>query len=190
MPASITITRFNQADIRWLIKQMKSLDKEIFNEMRREFRTAVRPTASNLASGIPTISQLAISGVRPNAPKARQNVDQRAPWVYKKPTMQIDVGMRSRGYRRGRQKTEPVLRIRFSDKRPYSLFSVLERSRNGRLSQQVGESYPFGQKGRWVIDQFYKEQGQLFDAARVILVKFARRFSLSLAYRLGDLHKR
>jgi hypothetical protein len=189
MPASITITRFNQADVRWLIKQMKNLDKEIFNEMRREFRSAVRPTSRKLAANIPTISQIGMSGVRPTAPFARQGVDDRAPWVYKKPSATIDVGLRNRGMRRGRQKSEPVLRILFSDKRPYSLFSVLERARSGRLADQIASRYPAGAKGRWVIDQFYSEQGQLFDEARKILVKFAKRFSLTLAYKFNDFNR-
>lgn len=188
MVANIRITRYNAADVRWLIKGLKSLDKEIFNEMRREFRAAVRPTARALQSNIPYSSP--VSGISPKARYARQNVDQRAPYVWKRPGMSIDVGSMSRGYRRGRQKTEPVLRIRFTDRRPNAAFSVLERAKTGRLANSVEGRYKFGDRGRWVIPQFYARQGELFEAARKILMAYAKKYSLQIAYKFGDLHKR
>lgn len=185
MVASIHITRFNAGDVRWLLKGLRSLDKDIFNEMRREFRSAVRPTARELAANIPYKSP--VSGISPNAKYARQSLDDRAPYVWKKPSMSIEVGSISRGYRKGRQKTQPVLRIRFTDKRPNAAFSVLERASKGRLAESVNQLNPFGDRGRWVIPQFYKKQGELFGVARQILMAYAKKYSLQIATRFGTM---
>jgi hypothetical protein len=183
MVASIHITRYNAGDVRWLLKGLRNLDKDLYNQMRRDFRSAVRPTARQLAANIPYSSP--VSGLSPNAKYARQPIDQRAPYVWKKPSASIDVGSIGRGWRKGRQKIQPVLRIRFNDKRPNSAFSVLERASKGRLAGVVGERFEFGDRGRWVIPQFYSKQQELFGVARKILLDYAKRYSLEIATKFG-----
>lgn len=177
MPASFSVS---SGDYRWLIGKMRELDKEIFNQMRRDFRGAIRPFSRSLAQNIP--SKAPVSGLSPNNPRSRQSLDQRAPYVWKKPSAQIDVGSRVKARRRGLP-TEAVVRIRFADKRPNAAFSVLERGQNGRLPAQVAKSYPFGDRGRWVIPQFYRRQDEMVTIAKGILLDYARRFNRLVARR-------
>lgn len=179
MPASFSVS---SGDYRWLIGKMKELDKEIFNQMRRDFRSEIRPFSRNLASNIPTRSPL--SGLAPGNPYARQSLDERAPWLWKKPSVSIDVGGRPK--KRAGKPTEAVVRLRFNDRRPYSVFSILERRKGGKLPEQVARGgYAFGDRGRWVIPQFYKRQAEMASIAQKILVDYSKRFSAIIARRFS-----
>ena len=182
MPAVFSLNKVSAGDYRWLVGQMRELDKEIFNQMRRDFRRDIRPFSRGLAGNIP--SKLPISGVQPGAPYARQSLDQRAPWVWKKPTTSIDVGSRTKA-RRGSKSTEAVVRIRFNDRRPYSLFSILERRSGGKLPDIANRFSNYGDRGRWVIPQFYRQQGEMVQIAKSILNDYARRFSGVIARRFS-----
>lgn len=182
MPAMFSMGRVSAGDYRWLVGKMRELDKEIFNQMRRDFRSEIRPFSRKLAGNIPT--RLPISGTLPNARYARQSLDERAPWVWKKPSVSIDVGSRTKA-RRGAKSTESVVRIRFNDKRPYSLFSILERRNGGKLPDIANRTSNFGDRGRWVIPQFYRQQGEMVQIAKKILTDYARRFSGIIARRFS-----
>ena len=182
MPADFSLNNsVSASDARWLVGKLKELDKELFNQMRRDFRSEIRPFSRKLAANIPSAPPL--SGLSPAAPFARQGVADRAPWVWKKPTASIDVSTRTRA-RRGAKSSEPVVRIRFNDRRPYSAFSVLERRSGGRLADLVNARYSFGDRGRWVVPQFYKDQGEMVSVAKKVLDNYAKRFSLTVARRM------
>lgn len=177
MPASFSVS---SGDYRWLIGKMRELDKEIFNQMRRDFRSGIRTVSRELSGGIP--SKPPVSGLSPNNPRSKQSLDQRAPYVWKKPTATIDVGSRVKKRRAGLP-TEPVVRLRYVDKRPNAAFSVLERGRNGRLAAQVNKRYEFGDRGRFVIPQFYRRQAEMIAIAKDVLQDYSRRFSRVIARR-------
>jgi hypothetical protein len=182
MVARFSTNAISAGDYRWLVEQMRELDKEVFNQMRRDFRSGIRPFSRKLSGNIP--SKLPISGTLPNARYARQSLDQRAPWVWKKPTVSIDVGSRTRA-RVGARSTEPVVRIRFNDRRPYSLFSILERRNGGKLPDIANRFSNYGDRGRWVIPQFYRDQDQMIQIAKKILVSYTQKFNRLIARRFS-----
>lgn len=186
MTVSLTLRK---TDVSQLIRELKSVDKELFNEMRREFRREIRPTANQLKSNIPGPSPLSGMSRGVRIARTRRPADERSPFVWKKPGASIDIGSKSKGRRRGRLQTEPVIRIVFTDKRPYSAFSILETARQGsgfrgrNMVAGINSKVPPVGKGRWVIKQFYDEQPQLINIARTILRKYGAKVSARLARR-------
>jgi hypothetical protein len=179
-----------KTDVSLLIRELKQADKSLFNQMRKDFRTEIRPYANDLKSNIPGASPL--SGFSRGVRKARTTAspDERSPFVWKKPGASIDVGSRSKGRRRGRVRSEPVIRIRFTDKRPFSAFSIMETARipgNWRGANMLRglEKNGYGPvgKGRWVIKQFYDQQPEIIGVARRVLNKWANIVSRRLARR-------
>lgn len=185
MTATFTLRK---SDIARVIRTLNAVDKELMKSMRKEFRTEIRPFANELKSNIPGPSPL--SGFSQGTRKARTTTPakRRSPYVWKKPSASIDIGSRSRGRRRGRYKTEPIVRIVFTDKRPFSAFSVMETARQAKSWR--GENMirglekkgygPVG-KGRWVIEQFYSNQGKTVRIAIGILNKYARLVNIKIA---------
>lgn len=182
MTVSFTLRR---TDVGQLVRELKQIEPGLFNEMRRDFRREIRPTANKLKANIPARSPLSgmSSGVR--IARTRTPADQRSPFVYKKPGASIDVGGRSRG----RYKTEPIVRIRFTDRRPFAAFSIMETARQGfgtrgrNMIQGLNSKFPPVGKGRWVIKQFYDEQPQLINTVRRILKQYGSKVSNRLARR-------
>lgn len=186
MPASFTLRR---TDVSRVIGELKRVDKELFNEMRRDFRREIRPYANQYKANIPGASPLSGMSRGVRIARTRRPVEERSPFVWKKPGSSIDVGSRSRGIRNARYKTEPVVRIRFRDKRPFSAFSILETARQGRsvrgqnMIRGIQSKFPAVGKGRWVIEQFYQDQPELIVIARRILREYAGKVSNRLARR-------
>jgi len=186
MPASFTLRK---TDVSQVMRELRAIDKDLIKEMRAEFRREIRPTANELKANIPGPSPLSGMSRGVRIARTRRPADERSPFVWKKPGASIDIGGRSKGMRRGRYRTEPVIRIRFTDKRPYSAFSILETARQGSnfrgrnmISGINGKAPPNG-KGRWVIQQFYDKQPQLISSARMILRKYAAKVSKRMARR-------
>ena len=182
MVASFSTQRVSASDYRWLLQQMRELDKDMFNQMRREMRKEIRPFSRQLSSNIPSTPML--SGLSPRNPYASQSLDQRAPWLWRKPRVSIDVGGRSKP-QKGKP-SKPIARIKFTDKRPYAVFSILERRKGGRIPDQVSAvGFKFGDRGRFVIPQFYKRQGEMAIITRRILVDFANRVNIKIGRRFS-----
>jgi len=120
MPARI---RIKQADYAKLQRELKDLDKDLFNEFRRVMRAEMKPYADQLKSKVPSTSPL--SGMGRKARYARQSFDDRKPFVYKKPTVRISVGT-GRIPKDSKAKGVSIVSLVFSDKRPFSAFSVME----------------------------------------------------------------
>lgn len=185
MTVSFTLRK---TEVGRLYRILNAVDKDLTKQMRADFRSEIRPYANELKANIPGPSPL--SGMSRGVRLARTTTpaEQRSPYVWKKPSASIDVGSRSRGRRSGRYRTEPILRIRFNDKRPYSAFSILETAR--QATNWRGENMlrglekkgygPVG-KGRRVIDQFYQKQPEMIGIAQRILVDYAKRVNVRLA---------
>jgi hypothetical protein len=180
MPASLSL---RSPDVRSLVTELKRIEPDLYNEMRREFRRELRPDANSLAANIPASSPL--SGMTRRGNKALQTVEQRGPYVWKKPKAKIEIDFRSR-----KRKSRPIVRIIFNDKRPYSAFSVLEtarRAKNQRGANMIAgieSSNPAKGKGRWVIQQFYDRRERIVDIARQILQAYGVKVSARMARRL------
>jgi hypothetical protein len=182
MPAGI---RFKQANYAKLQRELKDLDKDLFNEFRRAMRKEMKPYAQELKSGIPNQSPL--SGMARNARYARQSFDDRKPFVYKKPRARISVGS-GRVSRSSRASGVSIVSIVFSDKRPFSAFSVMETAGARRPGNRVARSldaagFPLrGRgKGRFVLPDFYAMAPAIQQDARNVIEKYARMVSKRLA---------
>lgn len=183
MTVSVQVRRTDSFDR--VFRELKALDNNLLKEMRAEFRTEIRPYANELKSNIPGSSPLSGMSRGVRLARTRKSADDRSPYVWKKPSPSIDIGGRvSR-----RTGARNVVRIRFRDKRPYAAFSILETARQGR--NQRGQNMvrglnskvaPVG-KGRWVIEQFYKQRPELVKIARLILQKFGNKVSRRLGGR-------
>jgi len=176
------------ADIDRALTELRKADKDLYNQMRTEFRREIKPIARELQSNI-WRGGSPLSGMSRSAriSKSAKPVDQRGPFVWKLPGTKIDVGSR----RSGRRGTRNVVRINFTDNRPYSAFSVLETARQGR--SQRGENMIVGiekkvsanGKGRWVIQQFYDRRQEMVRIAGKVIGKYTARVNRRLAKRIG-----
>jgi hypothetical protein len=180
MPASFSL---RSPDVRRLVTELKRIEPDLYNEMRREFRRELRPDADSLTANIPSASPL--SGMTRRGNRALQTIDQRSPYVWKKPKAKIEIDFRSR-----KRKSRPIVRIIFNDKRPYSAFSILETARTSRnqrganMIQGIEGHTPARGKGRWVIQQFYDRRERLVDIARQILQAYGVKVSARMARRV------
>jgi len=182
MPARI---RIKQADYGRLQRELKDLDKDLFNEFRRTMRAEMKPYADQLKSKIPSTSPL--SGMARKARYARQSFDLRQPFVYKKPTARISVGT-GRIPKSSKAKGVSIVSIVFSDKRPFSAYSVMERAGSETPGNRVARSldragFPLrGRgKGRFVIPDFYAKAPQIERDAKKVIEQYAAKVSKRLA---------
>ena len=162
-------------DLDRALYELRKADKTLYNEMRREFRKEIRPIANELKGNIHRGgSPLSGMSRSQRIAKTRMSVEERSPFVWKLPGTKIDVGTR----RSGRRGTQSIVRIVFTDKRPFAAFSVLEPAREGRglrgrnMVAGINSKYgPVG-KGRWVIQQFYDRKGEMVRIAGRIVGKY------------------
>jgi hypothetical protein len=176
MPAAMTI---REQDFQQLIRELKKVDNDLVNEFRREFRQEMKPIGDKLANNIPAQSPLSgflgRNGAQP-------------PYLWRKANASITAGSRSKGRNRA---SREVVSINFGQ----AAFSILElagvsnkgKSKGGmsyrgdnlvRGLAKVG--YPLGDRGRWVIPQYYKMQPEVRDKAIRILQKFGDKVSRKL----------
>ena len=182
MPARI---RIEQADYAKLQRELKDLDKDLFNEFRRVMRAEMKPYSQQLKSYVPSSSPL--SGMARNARYARQSFDARKPFVYKKPTVRISVGT-GRVSRNSKASGVSIVSLVFSDKRPFSAYSVMETAgartpgnRVARALDRAGFPLKGRGKGRFVIPEFYKRQPQIERDAKKVINEYAEKVSKRLA---------
>ena len=175
-------------DLERALYELRRADKDLFNTMRREFRREIKPIAKGLHSNIPRGGSPLSGMSRSNRiSKSRKTPEQRAPFVWKLPGTKIDVGTR----RSGRRSTQSIVRIVFTDKRPYSAFSVLETARNARgqrgqnMITGIEQIYQSKGKGRWVIQQFYDRKPDILRVAGKVVGKYTQRVNRRLANRIG-----
>lgn len=179
MPASF---RIDQRNVKRFQRELKDLDKDLYNQFRREMRAELKPFADKLQSNIPSTSPL--SGMSRRPPRGRQSIDERQPFVYKKPRARIVVG--SGRIREGRSGTS-IIKIVFNDRRPTSAFSVMETAGtqgSNRVSRALATAgYPLRKRGRFVIPDFYERENQIVGTARKVLQKYSRMVSKRFAKR-------
>jgi hypothetical protein len=171
-------------DIDRALYHLRNTDKDLYNQMRRDFRTAVKPIAKELQGNIPRGGS-PLSGMSRSPRKARtmKSADQRSPYVWKLPATKIDIGSR----RSGRRGTKSVARIQFLDKRPFSAFSILETARQSstprgqNMIAGITSKFPNNGKGRWVIEQFYDRRQEMVRIGRRVVAKYSRSITKKIA---------
>ena len=182
MPATF---RIEPSNLQALITELRSVDKELVNEFRREFRSELKPFGDRLASNVPSAPPISGFG------KLGQS-----PYIYRKPTVKIDTTFR----KKSRRNQVPVVSIRFNDRRPNAGFSILETAGTRNIGKDKGgmthrgvnmvtglasKGFSVGKGGRWVIPQFYSRQPEITEVAKKILVKFAGKVNLRLREKGG-----
>jgi len=170
MPAAFTIKEQNFQEI---IRQLKAVDPDLYNQFRKEFRTELKPLADQLAGNIPPKSPL--SGFT----KAKGG---ELPYLWRKTNASISVGSRSKGRKR---KSRSIVSINF--KQP--AFNILELAGTANKGKDKGgmtqsglnmvqglrtAGYPLGDRGRWVIPQYYKKEAEVRLVAIKVLEKYAK----------------
>lgn len=177
-------------DVDRALYELRKTDKDLFNQMRREFRREIKPIARDLKDNIPRGgSPLSGMSRSPRISRTSKSVDLRGPFVWKLPGTRIDVGTR----RRGRRGTQSIVRIRFTDKRPFSAFSVLETARQSNnwrgqnMIAGIEQKYKKDGKGRWVIQPFYERKPEMMRIAGRIVGKYMKTVNRRLAKRMGAL---
>jgi len=177
VPASF---RIEQKNVKRFQRELKDLDKDLYNEFRREMRAEMKPFAQKLQSNIPSTSPL--SGMSRRPPRGRQSIEERSPFVYKKPRARIAVGT---GRIRSGSSGASIVKIVFNDRRPSSAFSVMETAgANGsnRVSRALATAgYPLRKRGRFVIPDFYEREAEVVRAARKVLQKYSKMVSKKFA---------
>jgi len=174
MPATFTL---KPQDFNALIKELRAVDKELLNEMRRDFRSDLQPIAKGLANGAPSKSPL--SGFT----KAK---GAQAPYLYRKPSASVKVSTRARP-----GKAQNLVAIRFGQ----PALSILELAGVSNVGKdKAGMSqrglnmvkglqtagYGLGDRGRFVIPQFYQKE----SAVRAIAIRILKKFGDKVSRRL------
>jgi hypothetical protein len=174
MPASIDGSKLvEQGNWNVLVAELRRLDKDLFNEMRREFRGRGTAFGKELAQNIPNASP--ISGFTLG--------ESNSFWQWKKPTVTTEVKTRVRG--RGTSGTQGLVSIKFNDRRPTAGFSILERAgsqTNNRLKKAlntVGRPQQ-GRVGRFVIPQFYRQAPRMNAEMLDVLAKYAQKLNRNM----------
>lgn len=168
--------------------ELRKLDKDLFNQLRREFRAEVKPIAKQLQGNIPRGgSPLSGMSRSQRISRSRQTPDARSPYVWKLPTVKVDLGTQ----RRRRAGSVSLSRIQFNDKRPFSAFSILETARQAQgfrgknMLAGIEAKYPSKGKGRWVIAQFYERRPEMRRILVRLLSKYMRGVNNRMARNLG-----
>jgi len=174
MPAAFTVT---PQDYTAIIKELKSLDTDLVKEFRREFRSELQPVAKSLAGNAPAKSPL--SGFT-------KGKGGELPYLWRKPTASISVAGRAKPGR-----TQKLVAIQL--KQP--AFNILElagtanKGKDGGGMTQRGlnlvkglqtAGYGLGDRGRWVIPQFYRREPSVRAIAVKVLNKYAEKVNRKL----------
>ena len=173
MPANITL---GKSDFTALMRELRNVDKQLINEMRRSFRGDLKPVNEAVRAKIPTTPPL--SGFTKNVGVS--------PYVYGRPTASVKVNTRHKG---GRQMARVVSTI-FSDRKPNAGFTILERAGSrsqgntpqGRgMIRALNAAAPMrGGLGRFAIPEFKRRGPEIEAIVRKILVRFADKVNLKM----------
>jgi len=174
MPATFTIKPENYQA---LVNELKRVDSGLMNEFRKEFRSELQPTAKKIAGNIPPKSPLSGFTKRKGG---------ELPYLWRKPNPSIDVASRAR---KGR--SQKIVAVKF--KQP--AFAILELAGTANKGKDKGgmtqsglnmvqglrtKGYDLGDRGRWVIPQWYAQEPAVRAIAVKVLSKYAEKVSRKL----------
>jgi hypothetical protein len=170
MPANMTLKK---SDVDVILRELKTVDEQLVNDLRKAFRTDLKPINESVRSTIPTESPL--SGFAKNVGSP--------PFVFGKPTASVKVNTR---HKPGRAFSN-IVSTRFTDRRPNAGFSILElagsksqgRTPQGRaMISALNSRFPTrGGLGRFVVPEWKKRGPDVERVARKILETFSAKVS-------------
>lgn len=174
MPAAFTI---KPQDYSALLRELKDVEPGLVNQFKKEFRADLQPVAKKLAGNIPPTSPL--SGFT-----KRQGGE--LPYLWRKPNSSTKVAGRA-----GRARKQKLVSVQF--KQP--AFAILELAGTANMGKNKGgmtqsglnmvqglrtKGYPLGDRGRWVIPQWYKQE----DDVRAIAVRIMDKYGQIVSRKL------
>jgi hypothetical protein len=170
MPAQFTL---KQADFSAVLRELKDLDKTLVNELRKEFRTQLKPVNDSVKSKIPTEAPLSGFSRR----------DGSEPYIWSRPTAKVVTSFRPP---RGKAFTN-LVSTQFSQRRPNAGFNVMElagskssgNTPQGRMMiEKLNSRFPIsGGLGRFAIPEWKKKGPEVEKIVRRILDDFSGRVS-------------
>lgn len=176
MPAAFTLKK---TDFDVVLRELKTMDKQLVNELRKSFRTDLKPVNESIRATIPTESPL--SGFSKNVGSS--------PFIYSRPTASVKVNTR---HKPGRAFSN-IVTTRFTDRRPNAGFSILElagsksqgNTRQGRaMIQAINSKFPIRQGlGRFAIPEWKKKGPEVEKITRDILKRFSQKVNLKFKER-------
>jgi hypothetical protein len=168
MPAAFTLKK---SDFTSVVRELRDMDKSLVNDLRKAFRTDLKPINEGIRSTIPVEAPL--SGFAKNVGSP--------PFVWSKPTASVKVNAR---HKPGRAFSN-IVSTRFNDRRPNAGFSILEKAGSksqgstpqGRgMIRALNAKFPVrGGLGRFVIPEWKKKGPDVEKVARNILEQFSRK---------------
>ena len=178
MPAAFTI---KQENYEFFVKEIKRVDKELFNEFRREFRRELQPHAKKVAGNIPSKSPL--SGFT-------KGKGAEVPYLWRKPNPSIDVAARARPKRgvakivsvKFKQPAFAILELAGVANKGYDKGGMTQSGLNLVKGLQKG-GFGLRDRGRWVIPQWYAQEPAVRAVAIRILEKYMKKVSVKLRER-------
>jgi len=174
MPAAFTL---KPQDYSALLRELKDIEPGLVNEFKKEFRSDLQPVAKKLAGNIPPTSPLSGFTKRHGG---------ELPYLWRKPNPSIVVAGRA-----GRARKQKLVSVQF--KQP--AFAILELAGTANKGKDKGgmtqrglnmvqglrtKGYDLGDRGRWVIPQWYKEEGNVRAIALRIMDKYGQKVSRKL----------
>ena len=174
MPAALTL---KTQDYRSLLQELQAVQPGLVNELKKEFRSELQPVAKKLAGNIPSKSPLSGFTKREGG---------ELPYLWRKPNPSIAVAGRAKRARR-----QKLVAVQF--KQP--AFAIMELAGTANKGKDKGgmtqrglnlvqglrtAGYDLGDRGRWVIPQWYKQEGNVRMIAAKIIEKYGQKVSRKL----------
>jgi len=171
MPAALTI---KPQDYRALLAELKAVEPGLVNELKKEFRSELKPVGKRLAGNIPSGSPL--SGFT-------RNKGGEPPYLWRKPNPSISVAGRAKRARRQKlvaiqfkQPAFAIMELAGSANRGKDKSGMTQRGLN-LVRGLATKGYPLGDRGRWVIPQWYEQEPEVRRIATNILQKYGEKVS-------------
>ena len=176
MPAQLVL---GASDVQAFVRELRNIDKALYNDLRRELRTELTPVSKALQSRIPSRT---LSGFRSNMASGKNA--QR--YTYFKPTAGINTDMGTPA--KAAKGLVPLVSLTFKDKKDTAGFTILElagsanvgRFKKGLTPQgaamirNINNKFPQrSSSGRFVLPFARPQAPAMRKAIEKILVKFA-----------------
>jgi len=166
MPANFTI---KQADFSAVLRELKDVDSKLVNELRKEFRTQLKPINESVRAQIPTVPP--ISGF------AKKGGSE--PYIWSRPTAKVNTSFRTKPGKA----FSTLVSTNFTDRRPNAGFNIIElagskssgKTVQGRaMISALNNRAPIrGGLGRFAIPAWKKKESDVERIARGILEKYS-----------------
>lgn len=176
MPAQLVLGASN---VQAFVKELRDLDKTLYNDLRRELRTELSPVSKALQARIPSRTLGGFTSARASGAMANT-------YTYFKPTPGINTDMGTPA--KAAKGLVPLVSLSFRDKKGTAGFSILElagstnvgRFKKGLTPQgeamirNINKKFPqHSSSGRFVLPFVRPQVPKMRAAVEKILVKFA-----------------